>query len=84
MPVVVKLRAHAMTYPGFVSAENLVSTNDKHVLAIVYTWENIENWKLWEKSMITQKTIHELEDSLLEKPRVIIYRIVSTTAWAHN
>ena len=38
-PVLLKLREHAMSYPGYVGAENLVSDKDPSIVAIITTWD---------------------------------------------
>ena len=53
-PILRKLRSQAMHYPGFVSAENLLSQKDYHIVALESTWENIKDWREWEKSKIRQ------------------------------
>jgi len=77
-PILLKLRSHAMTYPGFVGAENLLSGKDSSIVAMVSTWERIENWKVWEISKIRQDILREAETLLVEEPRVIVYRIMPT------
>ncbi len=42
-PILMKIRSHAMQYPGFVSAESLVSEVDSSVVVMMSTWETIEN-----------------------------------------
>ena len=80
-PVLVKLRSHAMQYPGFLSAESLVSEADSSVVVMISTWETIENWKIWVQSRITQDLLRQAEAFLKDKPRITAYRIVSTVDW---
>ena len=42
-PILMKLRSHAMQYPGFVGAENLVSEEDLSVVMMTTTWQTTEN-----------------------------------------
>jgi len=49
-----KLRSQAMQFPGFIGAENLLSDKDYHILALVSTWDKVEDWRQWEKSKIRQ------------------------------
>jgi heme-degrading monooxygenase HmoA len=81
-PILLKLRSHAMTYPGFVGAENLLSEQDPSIVAAVSTWERVENWKAWEKSKISQEMRREADALLEEEPKVTIYRIMPTVKWA--
>ncbi len=80
-PVLLKLRSHAMQYPGFVSAENLVSDVDSTVVVMTSTWETLENWRTWLKSRITQNLLRQDKELAMEKPRVTAYRIMPTAEW---
>ena len=80
-PILMKLRSHAMQYPGFVSAESLVSEVDSSVVVMMSTWETIENWRMWAKSRITQDLLRQAEEFLKEKPRITAYRIMPTVEW---
>jgi len=80
-PILLKLRSHAMTYPGFVGAENLISEKDISIVAVVSTWTKAEDWELWEKSMMRQKLLQQAETLLVEEPKVTIYRTATTTRW---
>jgi heme-degrading monooxygenase HmoA len=51
-PVFLKLRSHAMTFPGFISAENIMSLKDTSIVALLYNWERLEDWDEWESSKI--------------------------------
>jgi len=78
-PILMKLRSHAMTYPGFISAENLFSIQDNSIVFVLYTWNKIEEWHLWENTTIRKKILEEADTLLLEPPRVRIYRVMPTT-----
>ncbi|MCD6391275.1 MAG: antibiotic biosynthesis monooxygenase [Dehalococcoidia bacterium] len=80
-PILMKLRSHAMQYPGFLSAESLVSEVDSSAVVMMSTWETIENWKIWVQSRITQDLLRQAEAFLKDKPRITAYRIVSTVDW---
>ena len=81
LPMLVKLRSHAMTYPGYVGAENLMNNHDVTIVAIITTWEDVEYFREWEKSRSRQSIIKEFEDILVEEPKVTIYRIIPTRKW---
>jgi len=80
-PVLVKLRAHAMQYPGFVSSENLISEKDSSIIAMVSTWDTSEDFQVWEESKIRQELLQEANEVLEQEPRVTIYRIMPTDRW---
>lgn len=80
-PILVELRSHAMTYPGFVGAENLISEKDVSIVAVVSTWEKAEDWREWEKSTMRQGLLRQAETLLVEEPRVTIYRTTPPMRW---
>jgi len=80
-PILLKLRSHAMTYRGYVGAENLLSEQDISIVAMVTTWEKVEDWRSWETSKAKQEILREAEAILAEEPRVTIYRIIPTVRW---
>lgn len=76
-----KLRSQAMQFPGFIGAENLLSDKDYHILALVSTWDKIEDWRQWEKSKIRQDILGQAVPLLAEEPRVTTYTIIPTVRW---
>ena len=80
-PMLLKLRSYAMTYLGFVGAENLLSEQDSSIVAMVSTWEKVEDWRLWETSKARREILREAEALLVEEPRVTIHRIMPTVRW---
>ncbi len=83
-PLFLKLRSYAMTFPGFVSAEYIRSLKGTFVAALLYNWERLENWEEWESSKLRQQILQEAEALLVSKPRITIYEVMSTSAWAYT
>ena len=81
LPILLKLRSQALTYPGFVGAENLVNDKDSSIVAIISTWEKVEDWRSWEASKARREILREAEALLEEELRVTIYRIIPTARW---
>jgi len=75
-PILLKLKSHAMQYPGFKGKENLVGEENASVVAMVSTWESLENWRSWTQSQITQELFRQAETLLVEEPRVTTYRMM--------
>jgi len=75
-PILLKLKSHAMQYQGFKAMENLVSEENASVVAMVSTWESLEDWKSWAQSRITQKVLQQAETLLMEEPRMTTYRMM--------
>lgn len=81
-PILLKLKSHAAQYQGFKGMENLVSEENASVVAMVSTWENLEHWKSWTQSTITQELLRQAETLLVEEPRMTTYRIfASAVRW---
>ena len=80
-PVLNKLRAHAMTYPGFIAAENLRNATDSTIVAMIQTWDKLDDWTGWENSTIRKSILEEAKLLVLDEPRVTIYRVMATQGW---
>jgi len=80
-PILMKLRSHAMQYPGFVSAENLVSEEDLSVVMMITTWETIETWRGWTESKITKDLLQQAKEVAMGTARLTAYRTMPTTEW---
>jgi len=75
-PMLLKLKSHAAQYEGFKGMENLVSEENASVVAMVTTWENLETWRSWARSTITQELLRQVETLLTEEPRLTTYRMM--------
>ena len=75
-PILLKLKSHATQYQGFKGMENLVGEEKASVVALVSTWETLEDWKSWAQSTITQELLRQAETLLVEQPRVTTYRMM--------
>jgi len=79
-PILFKLKSHATQYQGFKGMENLVSEENASVVAMVSTWESLEDWKSWAQSTITQELLRQAKTLLTEEPRVTTYRMMMMPA----
>jgi heme-degrading monooxygenase HmoA len=81
-PILLKLKSHAMQYQGFKGMENLVGEENASVVAMVSTWESLEDWKSWAQSTITQELLRQAKTLLTEEPRVTTYSMMMpATRW---
>lgn len=81
-PILLKLKTHAAQYQGFKGMENLVSEENASVVALVSTWESLEEWKSWAQSTITQELFRQAKALLVEEPRLTTYRMMMpATMW---
>ena len=76
--LLLEFRAAAMRYPGYVTGETLLSTEDSFNLVTISTWETLEDWKAWETSETRAKLYQQAEPILVGKPKVKTYGIMST------
>jgi len=80
-PLLLKLREHAMSYLGYVDAENLVSDKDPSIVAVITTWESVEHWRAWQDSKMRGEMMKEAGPLLEEELRVSVYRVIPTARW---
>ena len=80
-PIFLKLWNNAMTYPGFINAENLLGEGPTFLTVFASTWDTIENWKAWEVSIVRTEIYREAKELLVEESKVTIYTIMPTTQW---
>jgi len=80
-PILMKLRSHAMQYPGYVGAENLISEKDFSVVIMISTWENSDNWRTWVESRITKDLLQQAKAVMMGAPRTTVYRTMPTVDW---
>lgn len=80
-PILMQLRSHAMQYPGYIGAENLVSEEDFSVVVMISTWETLENWKAWVESRRTRELLRQAKTVVMQAARITAYRTMPTVEW---
>lgn len=80
-PTLNKLRSLAQTYPGFIGAENLRNAQDSSIVAMIQTWDKLDDWKAWEASSIRNSILDEAKPLLADELRVTVYRVMATHGW---
>jgi antibiotic biosynthesis monooxygenase (ABM) superfamily enzyme len=80
-PILMQLRSHAMQYPGYVGAENLVSEADFSVVVMISTWETIDNWRTWVESRGTRELLREAKAVVMGEAKLTAYRTMPTVEW---
>lgn len=81
LPVLLQLRSSEMTYPGFISSENLQNRDDESTVVTMGTWQKDSDWKAWENSKVRQSILTQLEGKLLDGPKVTVYTVMPTVGW---
>ncbi|NWF78017.1 MAG: antibiotic biosynthesis monooxygenase [Chloroflexi bacterium] len=80
-PVLMQLRSHAMQYPGYIGAENLVSEENFSIVVMISTWETIENWRTWVESRVTRDLLRQARAVVMGAARITAYRTMPTVEW---
>jgi heme-degrading monooxygenase HmoA len=62
-----EVRSQALKQPGYISGETLVNHYDPCNIAVVSTWQSIEDWIRWQESDARATKEDQLE-SLQERP----------------
>jgi len=62
-----ELRAKAIPSKGYISGETLRARDDPHNYIVITTWQNVEDWKAWEKNP-ARKKIHSQIEKLMARP----------------
>ena len=81
-PILMQLRSSAMQYPGFITAEFLVSEDDRSVGVMISTWEAMENWSKWVGSKGTEALLQRARTAVTGTPRITAYRTMPTVEWS--
>jgi len=56
-----KMRAAAMDQPGYISGETLMDYDNPQSVAVIATWQSIENWLAWKENPERMKIESMLE-----------------------
>jgi heme-degrading monooxygenase HmoA len=81
LPILLQIRSSEMSYPGFISSENLQSEDDRSTIFTMSTWQQKSDWKAWESSKIRKSLSSQLEGKLQDVPKESIYTIMPTVGW---
>lgn len=61
-----ELRILAMSQPGYISGETMLSATDQGTTLVISTWDHVNNWKAYEDSAERRNILDRLESSLVE------------------
>ena len=73
LPLLVELRAKAISQHGYVSGETLRNVNDPEEYLVISTWKSVEDWKAWEASPSRTEIQNKIDSLLGEKFTAGIY-----------
>lgn len=72
-PLLVEMRAKAITHPGYISGETLRNVQDPQDYIVISTWKSIEDWKAWEVNRGRIEILNKIDSMLEEKTALGIY-----------
>lgn len=59
--LLLQLRSGAMNQPGYISGETLSSSTDPQSVAVIATWQSMDNWLKWKENPERQRIEAMLE-----------------------
>jgi len=68
-----QMRSKAMQAKGYISGETLRSLDDPNTFLVISTWNNIEDWKAWEKSADRNEFMEEMKQILRAPERAVVF-----------
>ncbi len=68
-----ELRLKAVPSKGYISGETLRALDDPHNYIVITTWQNIDDWKKWEKSPERKKAQAKIEKLMARPTKTKIY-----------
>jgi len=68
-----ELRSKAIPSKGYISGETLRAQDDSHNYIVITTWQNVEDWKEWEKQPERKKIQAKIEKLMARPTRTKIY-----------
>jgi len=74
-----EFRAGAMNRPGYISGETLFNIDDPHVMLVISTWNELENWMAW-RDHTTRITFERMLEVYQDgSTRYNVFRLGTTT-----
>jgi heme-degrading monooxygenase HmoA len=78
------LISYARTFHGFSRVKYTEMVPDCSVSLLIYEWETLEDWKIWEISRVRKQIFERAQDLLVEKPRTKVYKDEPTGEWIYT
>jgi heme-degrading monooxygenase HmoA len=72
-PLLLELRAHATTQPGYISGETLKRVDNPGEELVISTWQTLEDWRMWLTSKERMEIQKRIDLLLGEKTQYEIY-----------
>lgn len=73
LQILMQMRSKALRSKGYISGETLRALNDPNKYLVISTWQDVEAWKVWQKSEEREKYEKEMKQLLRAPERTAIY-----------
>ena len=70
-----ELRSQALHQAGYISGENLTSTEDPQTMVVIGTWQDLESWHKWKRNRTRQTLEQMLETYQVESTEYQEFRV---------
>ena len=67
LPLLMELRAMAMSQKGYISGETLKGIGDPDEFMVVSTWNSLEDWTVWDNNPARKEIQAKIDAILKEK-----------------
>lgn len=73
LPMLIQLRALAVSQPGYISGETLRNVDDPEEHLVISTWQSTDSWKSWLSSKQREKIQKRIDSVLGMETQYAIY-----------
>jgi antibiotic biosynthesis monooxygenase (ABM) superfamily enzyme len=73
VPLILKIRATALSQPGYISGETLCNVENPEECLVISRWETIDDWNRWVNSKGRTEIDNKIESLTGEKSEYTIY-----------
>jgi heme-degrading monooxygenase HmoA len=67
LPLLMELRAMAMSQKGYISGETLKGISDPDEFMVISTWNSLEDWNVWDNNPARKEIQAKIDAILKEK-----------------
>ena len=72
-----ELKMLAILQKGHVSGETLMSVHNRDIVAIISTWQSLDDWQAWESSKEREELLKKINPLLAKEKQVKVFEIMS-------
>ncbi|APV45368.1 hypothetical protein Dform_02059 [Dehalogenimonas formicexedens] len=83
-PLLQRMMSYAGSFSGFSKVECIEMLPERSVVALVYEWKSLDDWKSWELSRVRKQLMESAEQLLVDKPHVTVYKEEPMPGWTYT